>query len=169
MITAVKEKAETQYEATREVAYRELMALRQRAVEGAPLPGDDGREVQLLDLIRAVAAILRDLRRARHPVPAEPSTESDGRASQARDAILQTLKVECRPKWTSKEVREALAKQGVGAEPKVVTNCLDYLVRTQRLVRVARGMYHDPEAGVGMVTAEDVRAFDKTRISEHDV
>jgi hypothetical protein len=166
----IADKTDAHYEAAREAAYRDLMALRQRATEGKARPGDDARELQLLDLIRASAAILSGRRSARHQsIKTEPIADYDARASEARDAILQTLKAESRPKWTSKEVRAALERQGVEAAPKVVTNCLDYLVRTQRLVRVARGMYRDPEAGVGLVTAEEPRAFDGGRVSEHDV
>jgi len=166
----IADKTDTRYEAALEAAYRDLVALRQRATEGKALPGDDARELQLLDLIRASAAILSGMRTAQHLIrKTETVGDIDARASEARDAILQTLKSQSRPKWTSKEVRSALERQGVEAAPKVVTNCLDYLVRTQRLIRVARGMYRDPDFGVGMVTAEEPRAFDGGRVSEHDV
>lgn len=103
----IADKPDTYYEAAREAAYRDLMALRQRAIEGKALPGDDTRELQILDLIRASAAILSGKHRAQHLVPnTETETDGDPRASEARDAILQTLKTQSRPKWTSKEIRD---------------------------------------------------------------
>ena len=56
------------------------------------------------------------------------------------------------------------------ADPKAVTNALNYLTSSGRLERVARGMYRVRDLGVGYVTAEEIPGADHgtTRATEHD-
>lgn len=115
-------------------------------------PSDVSQEVQLLDLIRVLAASLASERRLHLEGEVTPQSQ----VGSLHNAMLRTLRHERRPKWTAREIKMALERQGVNAETRTVTNCIDYLVRRKRLQRIARGLYYDPEYGVGIVTSSDL-------------
>lgn len=66
------------------------------------------------------------------------------------------------------EVQKVLVDQGVPSDAKQVANVLDYLRRTRRLRRVARGQY--VVDGIGLVTDTEVDGTGRAdhRVSEHD-
>ncbi len=170
MSTLAEAKAQDRYEAALEAAFGDLAAeRRRREEEAARLSGGMSQQAQLCDLILSLAAMLVESRRRKFQTRLQEVEQSRRfQGGTVQEAILDALERERRTKWSADEIRDALDKQGVNATPKEVFNCVDHLIRTKRLKRVSRGQYYDPEAGVAIVTSNEVRTFDIPRGGENE-
>jgi len=59
-----------------------------------------------------------------------------------------------RPAWTASSLHRALVEQGDPVDKKILSNCINYLVKSGRLTRISRGHY--AVAGFGIVTSDEL-------------
>ncbi len=80
------------------------------------------------------------------------------RAGKVLGAVVRHLEHERtrRREWTVREIKDAVAGQGVRAKPREVFNAIAYLARRGRVVQVAYGRYRLLDYGVGIETADDL-------------
>lgn len=60
---------------------------------------------------------------------------------------------EC-PEWTAESLRRKLSERGHPIDAKTLSNCLNYLVKSGRLIRISRGHY--AVAGFGVITSDEL-------------
>ena len=58
------------------------------------------------------------------------------------------------PRWTAARLRRELEARGTPVDVKALSNCLHYLVKSGRLIRISRGHYE--VAGFGIVTSDEL-------------
>ena len=107
-------------------------------------------------LILALAARVRPDRRKKILAGIEQEITAPGRRGGDIFDYVVVL-IARRPQWSAVEIREELKKR-FGNDPgaKACSNCIDYLVKSGRLVRVARGRYFVRGYGFGIETSDDL-------------
>jgi hypothetical protein len=125
------------------------------------------------DLERAAAALIAVLPASRQ----EPyrrrlknlSAQASSNGTAVYNNVVDLFTRSTRDQWTAAAVQEALAADGLPAEPKAVLNVLGYLERAGKIKRVARGHYL--VLGALLVTSEEISGaeYGQTRPTEHDV
>jgi hypothetical protein len=71
-----------------------------------------------------------------------------------------------RPDWTAASLRRRLSEQGQLVDSKTLSNCLNYLVKSGRLVRISRGHY--VVAGFGIITSDELPTYDIPQGGENE-
>lgn len=158
MDTKAPTRSETRYEAALQSAIADLFAVRRRWEE-KPVSNEERLRIesQFSELILALSARLPLERRlAYEPQFEELCRPRSYKCTPLHEQLVETIRRERGRTWTTEQIQKALERQGVGAERKSVTNCVDYLVRTNRLQRVGRGLYYAPDYGAGVITSDDL-------------
>jgi hypothetical protein len=160
------------YEAAIEAAFEDLTAAR-RSVERSrgQLERDQVRVAGLTDVIRSLLQVLPAERQAiyvQRLASMHLGLEGPTRGGFVFDNVV-TLFRRAPGEWTPANVQSELAKEGVHADARAITNVLGYLARTGKITRLARGHYL--VSGAGLVTEEELPAgeYGQTRVTEHDV
>lgn len=110
-------------------------------------------------LILALAAKIPAFRRQAllRDVEKELVTPS-GRGSPVFENVIRLI--DERPKWTTESLTRRLRNQGHSVDSKALSNCLNYMVKSGRLIRISRGHY--AAAGFGIITSDSL-------IRDHDI
>lgn len=90
--------------------------------------------------------VFREMEKSVRPIPAP-------RAGQVLGAIVRLLPRQKSKAWTTDEVKDWVAGEGIGASNKEIYNALGYLARKGHIKRVGYGRYIID--GAGMVTSDD--------------
>jgi hypothetical protein len=91
------------------------------------------------------------------------------RGGEVYENVIELFRVHGNREWTFQEIQDALHQRGKAADPKSIYNLVNYLTKTGRIRRVARGRYFVHGIGAGMHLAEDFGDDGTTRATEHEV
>lgn len=72
----------------------------------------------------------------------------------ARTRIAPLFTLPSGPDWTAASLRRRLCEHGHSIDAKTLGNCLNYLVKSGRLIRISRGQY--AVAGFGVITSDEL-------------
>jgi hypothetical protein len=81
------------------------------------------------------------------------------RGGETFENVIELLGRVKQAEWTAIELRRSLARNGCDVSSKKLSDVTNYLVRTGRFKRIARGRYLDA-AGNAFVTSEEFRQFE---------
>ena len=117
----------------------------------------------LTDLVRNLIAVLPPERRSAYlkqlnelSIVASPQPRSGTVYGNVVNLLTGNPKME----WSASKIQEKLDKTGADTDTKSIHNTLNYLAKTGRLKRVARGCYVVRDLGVGLVTDEEIPGLD---------
>jgi hypothetical protein len=137
-------------------------ALSERAAVDARL----AKQEELIELI--IGTLPPDRRAELRDRFAEIKSGTPHKGGKAFGQVVQLFKSSAKAEWTVPEIVKAIGEQNNSpAEPKQITNALNYLTNIGRVQRIARGHYI--VGGAGLVTDEEIPGADHgTRTTEHD-
>lgn len=162
--TQFQKNVQSPYEAALAAALDDLVNAR-RKVQGArdELQSAEARITELTQLVSTLLGLLPPDRAALYTqrlnelrVSSQPSV----RSGPVHDNVVELFSRTNKRQWSASDVQAALADEGKSADPKAVYNVLNYLVRSGRLRRVARGQYYVEGLGFGIQLDQDIEGVD---------
>lgn len=119
-------------------------------------------------LILALSARLTTICRARYaPDIKHVMAQHPARGTPTFDNVVGLLDRRRQPEWKSGELQAALAGEGLKLDAKALSNITNYLVKSGRFRRLARGHYMDA-TGLLFVTSDELPQGDIAKGSENE-